>query len=210
MDVQLQELIDKIKKDGVASAEESARNIISDAEKKAADIISNAKAEAEEIKKAAEKETERMKKAGEDAIAQASRNGILEFRNSVVKELSAIVEDEVGKTYSSDLLAKLLPETIKAWVANTDANDVSVLLPEASLKELESGLKAALKDEIANGLELKSDNNLSSGFRIGMKDGSAFYDFSADFVAELFSAYLNPRVTAIMKAAVAADKKGNN
>ena len=44
MDVQLQELIDKIKKDGVASAESSAAAIIAEAEKKAAAIISDAEA----------------------------------------------------------------------------------------------------------------------------------------------------------------------
>ena len=36
---------------------------------------------------------------------------------------------------------------------------------------------------------------------IGVKDGAAFYDFSAEAVAELFSTYLNPRVAAIMKEA---------
>ncbi|HAH61686.1 MAG TPA: V-type ATP synthase subunit E, partial [Treponema sp.] len=38
MDVQLQELIDRIKKDGVANAEKSSEKIIADAEKKAAEI----------------------------------------------------------------------------------------------------------------------------------------------------------------------------
>ena len=49
MDVQLQELIDKIKKDGVASAETSAQKIIADAEKKAAAIISEAQEKADGI-----------------------------------------------------------------------------------------------------------------------------------------------------------------
>ena len=35
MDIQLQELIDKIKKDGVANAEQAASQIIAEAEKKA-------------------------------------------------------------------------------------------------------------------------------------------------------------------------------
>ena len=43
MDVQLQELIDKIKKDGVASAEASSAAIIAEAEAKAAEIINSAK-----------------------------------------------------------------------------------------------------------------------------------------------------------------------
>ena len=47
MDVQLQELIDKIKKDGVAAADEKASQIISEAEKKADGIVAAAKEEAE-------------------------------------------------------------------------------------------------------------------------------------------------------------------
>ena len=49
MDVQLQELIDKIKKDGVASAEASSAAIIAEAEKKAAAVIAEAEAKAAEI-----------------------------------------------------------------------------------------------------------------------------------------------------------------
>ena len=52
-------------------------------------------------------------------------------------------------------------------------------------------------------MEIKADDSLSSGFRIGAKDGSAFYDFSAEEVAGLFSSYLNPRTTELMKRAAA-------
>ena len=60
MDVQLQELIDKIKKDGVASAQVEAAKIIDDAEKKAAEIVSDAQVKAADIVKNAKKETERV------------------------------------------------------------------------------------------------------------------------------------------------------
>ncbi len=202
MDVQLQELIDKIKKDGVAAAETSASEKIAQAEKTAAKIIADAKEEADKIIKQAKDETERLEKASEDAVRQASRNLVLSFRDGITKELSAIVNDETAKAFSKDLLASVIPETIKAWVKNSDASDVSVLLGEKDLKELESGLKDALKDEIAKGLTIKVDNSLTSGFRVGVKDGAAFYDYSAESVADLFSAYLNPRVTAILKEAV--------
>ena len=49
MDVQLQELIDKIKKDGVAAAEKDAAKIIADSEKKAEAIIEEAQSKAAEI-----------------------------------------------------------------------------------------------------------------------------------------------------------------
>ncbi len=201
MDVQLQELIDKIKKDGVASAELNAQKIIEDAQKKATLIISEAEAKADNIIKSAKVETERMEKASEDAVAQAGRNLIISFRDGINKELSAIISSETEKAYDKDLLKKLIPETVKAWAANTDSEDLSVLLNPKDLKALEASFKTALKSQISKGLLIKGDSSVTSGFRIGAKDGSVFYDFSAEEVASLFSAYLNPKVTEIMKKA---------
>ncbi len=206
MDVQLQELIDRIKKDGVANAEKSSEKIIADAEKKAAEIISAAEGKAESIIKNAKVETKRMEKAGEDAVAQAGRNMILAFRESLTAELDKIIRAETVKAYSRELMTKLIPETVKAWTKNTDAGDLSVLLSEKDLKELQSGLTAALKTEIAKGLEIKPDKTLSNGFRIGVKDGAAFYDYSAESLAELFASYLNPRTAELMKSAAEGTK----
>lgn len=91
MDVQLQELIDRIKKDGVASAEVSARSIIAEAEKKAASIIKEAELKADSIIRNAKSETERMEAASKDSITQAGRNLIISFRDGINRELSALV-----------------------------------------------------------------------------------------------------------------------
>nr|MCR5171589.1 V-type ATP synthase subunit E [Treponema sp.] len=109
--------------------------------------------------------------------------------------------NEVSSVYSKDMLVKLVPEVIKEWVKNNSAEDVSVLLNEKDLKQVEDGFKAALKGEISKGLTLGTDNSVAAGFRIGVKDGAAFYDYSADSVAELFSSYLNPRIAKLMKEA---------
>ena len=201
MDIQLQELIDKIKKDGVASAEAKAQEIIAEAEKKAASIISSAEEKADSIIKSGKAETERMEKASIDAIRQAGRNLLISFRDGVNAQLSALIATETSKVYNADMLKTLIPETVKAWASKDDVNSLSVLLSEKDLKEFEKDLGAALKEQINSGLEIKLDNSLTKGFRIGTKDGSAFYDFSAESVADLFSAYLNPKTSAIMKEA---------
>lgn len=201
MDTHVEELIDRIKKDGVAAAETSASEKIAQAQKEADKIILNAKEEAEKILKQTKEENARLEKASEDAIKQAGRNILLSFRDSITKEVSKLIGNEVASAYSKDTLSKLIPEVVKEWIKNTSAEDVSVLLNEKDLKEVESNVKAALKAEISEGLTLKIDNSISSGFRIGVTDGAAFYDYSAEAVAELFSAYLNPRVAALMKEA---------
>lgn len=201
MDVQLQELIDKIKKDGVAAAESAAQAIISEAEKKAATIVADAEEKKAQMLKDAKAETERMEKASVDAIGQAGRNLLITFRDSVVTELNNLITSGVNSTYNADMLKTLIPETVKAWASNTGADSIAVLLSEKDLKTLENGFNASLKAEIAKGLEIKADPTLTTGFRIGSKDGAAFYDFSAEAVAELFASYLNPVTAKILKEA---------
>ena len=201
MDVQLQELIDKIKKDGVATAEAEAAKVIEAAEKKAEGIVADAQEKAAEIIKNAKLETERMEKASDEAIVQAGRNMLLSFKDSLIAELDGLIQAETAKAESKDILAKLVPETVKAWAKNSDASELSVLLSEKDLKDLEKSLTAELKAEIAKGLEIKPDKTLAAGFRIGVNNGAAYYDYSAESLAEMFAAYLNPKVAALLKTA---------
>ncbi len=201
MDVQLQELIDKIKKDGVAAAEKDAAKIIADSEKKAEAIIEEAQSKAADIIKSAKSETKKMEKASEEAIVQASRNMLLSFKDALIAEFDGIIQEGTEKALSKDVLTKLVPETVKAWAKNSDASELSVLLSEKDLKALEKSLKTSLKAEIKKGLEIKPDNTLAAGFRIGVKNGAAYYDYSAESLAEMFAAYLNPKVAALMKVA---------
>lgn len=201
MDVQLQELIDKIKKDGVVTAEAEAAKIVEASEKKAESIIADAQAKAAEIIKNAKAETERMEKASEEAIIQAGRNMLLSFKDSLIGELDGLIKAETEKAESKEVLTKLIPETVKAWAKNVDASELSVLLSEKDLKILESALTSELKAEVSKGLEIKPDKTLSAGFRIGVKNGAAYYDYSADSLAEMFAAYLNPKVAALLKTA---------
>lgn len=206
MDQQLQELIDKIKKDGVKAAESEAAKIVADSEKKAESIIAEAQAKAADILKNAKLETERMEKASEEAIVQAGRNMLLSFKDSLVAALDGLIQAETGNALAKDVMAKLIPETVKAWAKNSDASELSVLLSEKDLKDLESALTSELKAEIAKGMEVKPDKTLSAGFRIGVNNGAAYYDYSAESLAEMFGAYLNPKVAGLMKEAA----KGTN
>ena len=209
MDVQLQELIDKIKKDGVAAAEADAAKIVAEAEKKAESIIAEAENKAAEIIKSKKSETEKMEKSSEEAIIQAGRNMLLSFKDSIVAQLDAIINAETEKAMSKDVLVKLIPETVKAWVKNSDASELSVLLSEKDLKESQkenSSLTSELKAEISKGLEIKPDKTMAAGFKIGVNNGAAYYDYSADSLAQMFAAYLNPKVAGLMKEAA----KGQN
>lgn len=201
MDVQLQELVERIKKDGVETAEAKGAEIIRNAETKAAVIVKMAQAEADAIVKTGSIEADRAENAAISAIRQAGRNVLISFRDAITNELNALVKAGTAKAYDGTILKDLVPAAVKAWISSKGSDDIAVLLSASDAEKLESGFMSSLKLELSKGIEIRSDASLTGGFRIGTKDGAAYYDFSADAVADLFSAYLNPRVAEIMKSA---------
>jgi V/A-type H+-transporting ATPase subunit E len=198
MEIQLQELIDKIKKDGIESASEEASQIKAQAEAEAKRIVEAAQKEAADIVARGKADAERSEKAGVAALEQASRNLVLAFKGEIEALLGRIVAARVEASYGEDALKAIIPELVKNWAA-TGADSLDLILSEEKLGKLRSYFNGELAAEISKGVELKSDRNLGSGFHIASKDGSAYYDFSAESVAELLSAYLNPRLTEILK-----------
>ncbi len=201
MEIQLQELIDQIKKDGVVAAEAEAKSIVESAEKQAEKIIADAQAKADKILLNAKTENERMVKSSEDAIRQAGRNLLISFRESVARELEAIAEKNVTEVYSSDALAQLIIKVVECWAVKPDAEDIAVILNSNDLKMLEEALISSLKEKMLNGVTLKANDSFDGGFRIAVNNGAAYYDYSAEAVTEMLSNYLSPKVTKLLKEA---------
>ena len=201
MEIQLQELIDQIKNDGVKAAETEAASILESAKSEAEKIISDAKTEAEKIMLEAKAQNERFVRAGEDSIRQAGRNLLISFRESVAKELNAIAGDHVKAALSSDALARLILTAVENWTKDTEAGDISVLIGSRELASMEAELLAGLKERMCQGVTLKADDNFEGGFRISVQDGQAYYDYSAEAVTELLSVYLTPKLITLMKEA---------
>ena len=201
MEIQLQDLIEQIKKDGVASAETEAEAIISAAKAEAAKIIADAQSEADKMLLNAKNENERMVKSSEDAIRQAGRNLLISFRESVAKELKAIVSGNVASAYSSKDFEKLVVKTVESWANNPNSEDITVILNSADLKVMEESLMAEFNAKVEKGVTLKANDNFDGGFRVAVKDGGAYYDYSAEAVTDMLSGYLSPKVTALMKEA---------
>lgn len=201
MEIQLQELIEQIKKDGVAAAESEAKSIVDSAKAQAEKIIADAKAQAENMIANAKAENERTVKSGEDAIRQAGRNLLISFRESVSRELDLIVSRNVDTVYSSEALSKLIVKAVECWAAKPDAEDLAIILNSDDLKSLEEALLSELKAKMLDGVTLKANDNFDGGFRIAVNNGSVYYDYSADAVVDMLSNYLSPKVTMLLKEA---------
>ncbi len=201
MEIQLQELLDQIRKDGVEAAETQAEAIIMSAKAEAEKIISDAKAQADKMIADAKSENAKTVKSGEDAIRQAGRNLLISFRESVSRELKAIVSDNVNKVFSSDDFAKLIISAVECWAGKPEAEDVSVILNGSDLAKLEETVLAELKAKMIGGVTLKANDNFDGGFRVAVNNGAVYYDYSAQAVTDMLSDYLSPKVTALLKEA---------
>ena len=201
MEIQLQELIEQIKKEGVDAAEAKAAEILAAAKAEADKIVADAQAEAEKIIANAKTENEKITRSSEDAIRQAGRNLLISFRESVARELKAVLNENVGAVYSSESLAALIARVIEGWTAKNDAEDVTVILNSEDIKALEGAALAGLKEKLLKGVTLKANDNFDGGFRIAVSGGSAYYDYSADAVVDMLANYLSPKVTELLKEA---------
>ncbi len=201
MEIQLQELIEQIKKDGVEAAETQAAEILTCAKSEAEKIISEAKAQADKLIANAKAENQRTVKSGEDAIRQAGRNLLISFRESVSRELKAIVGDGVNTVYASEDFRKLIVTAVEGRIKNPETEDLSVILASDDLERLEAAVLNELKAKMLDGVTLKASDSFDGGFRISADKGGAYYDFSAEAVTDMLSAYLSPKVTALLKEA---------
>ncbi len=203
MDVQLKELIEKIKSEGVKTAEEQASEIIRDAEQKAETIIANAESQAKIARDKASADAARFEATGNEALKQASRDLIISTNKKLEEIFGRLLKNEVDEVLKGSFLESVIMTVVKNW--KNDLTDMSVLLPSADLKKLESGLKSKISNEIKGSLDIKPLSGIDSGFRVSSKDGSAYFDFTGEGVSELLSQLLNPGIATLLQEAAAGE-----
>ena len=200
MEVQLKELIEKIKKDGVETAEGKALQIVKDAEVKAAEIVAKANSDASQIVAKAKEDAARSEQTGEEALKQAGRDLVLNLQTQITELFNVIIKDEVASAMDEKVLVETIVKLISSWKG--DESKIQVLVSEKNLDNVEKNLKAKLADKIKKGFEVKASKKLDAGFLVSEKDGSAYHNFSAEGIAEVLSDYLNPRIAALVNEGV--------
>jgi len=200
MDIRVQELLEKIKREGVETAEAEAAKIVSEAESRRAGIIAAAEKEAKAMVERAKLDAARSEEAGKAALLQASRDLILAFRGELEKLLATLVKADVDAAFDAETIKKALPAILESW-AKTGSDEIAVMLSEKDLKPIEAFFKDKLGGTLRKGVEFKPQKDTRTGFRIVEKGGAAYYDFSAQAVADMLGSYLNSRLAAIVAEA---------
>lgn len=205
MDTQLKELIETIKTEGIATADTKAAEIIAQAEKKAKEIVAKAGADAEKILSDAKREIARNEQTSRDALVQAGRDLVLNLRQRIIQLFDSVLSNASKEALQGKGLEDAIAALLQNWTQKGAAN-IEILLPAGELEKIEKTLTAKLAAAMKKGVTLKPVTQIDAGFRIGEKDGSAYYDFSSDGIAEILAEYLNPKLAEILKKAVSEEK----
>jgi len=134
MEIQLQELLERIRSEGVETATQQAEEIIRKAQSEALEIVNRAKKEAEEAQEEAARRIEAMERASRESLLQASRDAMIALKQSVQRLLDTAIRANVTAAFDEKMAAQVIPEVLKA-LALGQANDVEVLLPPDLMKK---------------------------------------------------------------------------
>ena len=190
MEQQIQDLVDSIRKEGIEEARREKEAILADARAEADRILSSAREKAYAMVEEATKECALRQQSAKASLAQAARDVSLALKNTINKELGAILGDSIASALDKDLISRIVSSAVDAGLKDAD---IVVSAPDA--EALVKALRSSLADKLKNGLALKVGSG-RTGLVIQSRDGSGYIDLSADEMAELIRPCLSDAVKA--------------
>jgi len=196
----VQELIDKIKQEGLEASRKTSEEIEAQAQKKAEEIVTQAKAKLEKMLSDAEDRQKKLEAATRATLQQAARDTVLTLKQTVNDLLTRIIRQDIRDALGKEQMSALIVELAKGFVAqNTDAAGVEIGLSEESRQLLEKDLLAKLQREIKVGVTVRTADDLGGGFTISFDDGKSCFDFSEKALVEYLGRQVNEYVKGILK-----------
>ena len=190
----LNDIIQKIKAEGIEEAERRSEEIIKEARLTASQIMDKARQDAEAIIKKAEEDVRRKEGIGKTALEQAARDIILSIQTSLTEIFDSLIKREYQTVLSGKTLETVLIKLIEGWQKDEMGElNIELLLSESDRNALLEGFLSKLNEEIKTGIELKAHPNIEKGFRVGVKGSHVYHDFTDEGIAEVLAEYLNPR-----------------
>lgn len=196
MDIKLESLIEKIKKEGIEQAELEAKSILEKAKTKEKEIIESANKQAARIVEESKKEVESLQKNGETSLKQAARNVVLLVKEELTLIFDKILKQELESSLTPEFLGQILTKIIQEWSQQQDKN-LEILVSPEDKDKLGQLLLAKFKEK-AEKSEIKISQSIRKGFQVGIKGQDIYYDFSDEGLVEALATFLNPFLTALI------------
>ncbi len=199
MENKLQELTDKLYKEGLSKGKEEGEAILAKANEKASEIIEDAKKQAESILRKAQKDAEDYKTKIEGDVKMAAVQSLQATRKDIENLMVGKMTDkQVDSALSSVDFIKEIIKAIAQKFNAEEAVDLNIVLPESLKKELEPFVSSELASMLKGGVIAKFSKKVAGGFTIGPKDGSYFISLTDETFKSLIGDYLRPATRKIL------------
>lgn len=206
----VQELIDRIRDEGIQETRQRAEKILDDARREAEAILAKAKEEADVMKAASAAEIESRDKSAMEALKLAARDAVLQLKTGVARAF----EDHVRRLVTTATMDKELIRTIVLVLARDKAKEVTMdsdleimvakaLFEDAELDESlrDRGKKQILSlsgDMLREGVELIPSDDVKGGVRIKLVGEDLEIDLTDEAIADLLIQFMSPRFVSIL------------
>ena len=199
MQNKLQELTDKLYKEGLSKGKQEGEEILAKAKVQADEIVAKAHAEAAAILAAANKEAEDLKTKVQGDLKMAASQSVAATKQDIETLVVAkMTETEVKKALTSAEFVKEVILAVAKGFNTEEPTDLELVLPESLKTELEPFVKNEMTKVLNAGVQATFTKKVAGGFTIGPKDGGYFISFTEETFNALISEYLRPATKKIL------------
>ena len=195
MDAKIQELTDKIYREGVEKGNEEAGRIIAQAKAEEQNILQSAREEAEEIVAQARKEAAEWKKNTVSELKMFASQAVEALKSEVTNLITGKVASEKVKAASTDadFMKKMMLEIAREWAKNG-----AISIQTSDAKALTSYFQANAVDLLNQGVTIEEVNGRKTSFSIAPADGSYKISFGEEEFITYFKEFLRPQLIDIL------------
>jgi len=204
----VQELIDRIRGEGVQAARDEADRLLAEARAEASRILAEAKVEAATMKKSAQEEIETERTAAIAALRVAARDTGLELRTAVFSAFEEHVRRLVTDVTTDGSVMRDLIMVLAGRAASEviQGKDAEILIPADLSEEASVQLESFLRDSAAalsgqvlrQGIELIPSADVKGGARVRLVGEDLEVDLTDEALSEMMLGLLLPRYRAIL------------
>ena len=195
MENKIQELTDKIYREGVEKGNEEAQRLVSNAREEAAKILEEARKEAEAIMAAARKSATETAENTQSEIKLFAGQAVNALKTEIASLLTnQVVSDAVkGFVADKDYLNKFIVSLATQWAA-----DEAIVISTADAEGLKKYFAANAKAVLDKGVKIEQVNCYKTLFSISPADGSYKVNFGEEEFENYFNEFLRPQLVEML------------
>lgn len=195
MDTKIQELTDKIYKEGVEKGNQEAERIISDAKSQQDSIISAARNEAQQIIANAQKQAAELKKNTEAELKLFATQTVEALKSEITNLITGQVTSSNVKAAFADpiFMQKVILAMAQEWVKK---ESLTIQAPEA--EKLSKYFESNAKGLLEKGVKIEKVNGKNASFNILPADGSYKITFGEEEFITFFKEFLRPQLVEML------------